>query len=156
MNWHDIVNDPGSTTQAFKFLSSDYRLEVLFSDFEQEVFKRIIVIKLDNIPVMVASSETHISNAIFLDILQNSQTTPIGVRLFDPKSGIKRGSMFVKQIDLAEVEDPIVVKYISTLINNEELYFRTSTFRADKQTMNLKEYVLPGLKLIVNRYKEKG
>lgn len=155
MNWEDIVYDPGSTTKAFKFLGTSYNLEILFSDFEGEMFKRAIIIKLDNIPVMVAISKTHISSELFLNILQNAQTTPIGVRLFAPKSGITRGLMEVQKIDIAAIDDEIATGYINALGMSGELYFRTSTFTANgTQTMNLTEYILPGLKFIINQSKK--
>lgn len=154
-NWQDIINDPGSTTKTFGFLTSNYCLEVLFSDFDEEMFKRVIVIRLDNLPIMLAVSETHKSNDQFLDILQNSQTIPIGVKLFDPKSQIKRGHMTVKQIDVWSIDDKIVADYIQCLGINDKLYFRQSKFKVAGQTMALKEYILPALELIVNNYKRK-
>src|SRR6185437_4361315 len=152
MNWEDIVYDPGSTTKAFKYLTDNYTLEILFSGFDGELFKRTIVIKLDDIPVMIATSETKVSNDLFLDILQNAQTTPIGVKLFSPKLGIKRGDMIVTQRNIAAIDDILISNYMKALGMDKEFYFRTSTFTYDTQTMELKEYILPGLELIINKY----
>lgn len=154
-DWEKIVNDPGSTTTAFKCISSNYELDVLFSDFEEEIFKRVIVIKLDYIPVMIAVSKTHESNELFLDILKNAKTTPIGMRLFAPKSGIKRGPMTVTQIDLKDIDDELVLGYLPAFGMDYGLYYRLSTFTKDLQTMELKEYILPGLKYVINKNKNK-
>lgn len=151
MNWKDIVYDPGSTTRAFKVLSTDYKLEVLFSDFESDSFKRTIVISLDSVPVMVASSITNQESPIFLDILQNSQSIPIGVRLFAPDSGISRGEMKVTPVELYDIDDRFVVSYIQSLEIDKDLYYRESTFKHGTQLMQLKEYVLPGLKYIIDK-----
>ncbi|MCE3269106.1 MAG: hypothetical protein K0R49_1358, partial [Burkholderiales bacterium] len=67
MNWENIVYDPGSTTKSFKYLTNNYKLEILFSGLCKDTFKRIIVINLDDTPVMLASSETLLSNKLFLD-----------------------------------------------------------------------------------------
>ncbi|MCC2625440.1 MAG: hypothetical protein K0R14_1313 [Burkholderiales bacterium] len=154
MSWKDIVYDPGSTTKAFKVLTDDYKLDILYSDFEGDLFKRTIVIRLDDVPVMIATSETRKSNSLFLDILQNANTTPIGVKLFSPEFCIKRGEMMVTQRSIAAIDDNIVLDYIKRLKVNEELYFRISTFSYNKQSMELKEYILPGLEQIINKYKE--
>ncbi len=153
MNCDDIVYDPGSTTKAFKFLTDDYKLDILYSGFEGDLFKRTIVIKLDDVAVMVATSETKNSDSLFLDILQNANTTPIGVKLFSPQYGIKRGDMVVTKRTIAAIDDQIVLNYIKKLEIKEDLYFRTSIFSCDKQNMELKEYILPGLEQIINKYK---
>lgn len=155
MNWEDIVYDPGSTTKAFKYLTDKYTLDILFSGFDGELFKRTIVIKLDDIPVMIATSETIVSNDLFLDILQNAHTTPIGVKLFSPKLGIKRGDMTVTQRDITTIDDVLISNYIKALGVDKNLYYRASSFTHDKQTMELKEYILPGLEVIINKYKKK-
>ncbi len=152
MNWKDIVYDLGSTTKAFKYLSDDYKLEILYSDFEGDLFKRIIVIKLDDIPVMIAISETNISDGLFLDILQNAYTTPIGTKLFSPELGIKRGDMRVIRVNIADINDHLISCYIKELGVAGELYLRISRFTCKKQTMELKEYILPGLEVIINKY----
>jgi len=154
MNWEDIVYDPGSTTKAFKYLTDNYKLDILYSDFDGELFKRTIVIKLDDIPVMIATSETKASNKLFLDILQNAHTTPIGVKLFSPQLGIRRGDMMVTQRSIAAIKDGVISNYMKTLGVDKDLYFRTSMFTHDKQAMELKEYILPGLKLIIDKYKD--
>ncbi|MCC2645256.1 MAG: hypothetical protein K0R94_1034 [Burkholderiales bacterium] len=154
MNWENIVYDPGSTTKSFKYLTNNYKLEILFSGLCKDTFKRIIVINLDDIPVMLASSETLISNKLFLDILQNASTTPIGVKLFSPKSGIKRGNMSVTQVEVATIKDPIVTNFMQKSGFSDKLYFRISEFTYKTQVMELKEYILPGLKLVVDKYNE--
>lgn len=149
---HDIIYDPGSTTKAFKLFSSDYSLDILFSGFADELFKRIVVIKLDSIPVMVASSTTKPTDLLFLDILQNSATRPIGVRLFGDDSGISRGEMIVNKTTTAYVTDPIVLEYLEHIVPNGELYFRQSIFSYEDEQMRLDEYVLPGLEYIIDKY----
>lgn len=154
MTWEDIVYDPGSTTKAFKGISSDYKLELLFSDFDQNIYKRAIIIKLDDIPVMLAVSETNELNDKFLEILQNAQTRPIGEKLFAAKSGIKRGVMTVDPVTVDDIEDSLALDYIHALGVENGIFFRKSTFFAGAQTMDLKEYVLPGLKHIVKHSKK--
>jgi chorismate-pyruvate lyase len=153
MSWDDIVYDPGSTTKVFKFLTDDYKLDILYSGFAGDLFRRTIVIKLDDVPVMIATSETKKSDELFLDILQNTNTTPIGVKLFSPQYSIKRGEMIVTKRIIAAIDDQVILDYIKKLEVKEELYFRTSMFTYNKQSMELKEYILPGLEQIVNKYK---
>lgn len=153
--WQKILYDPGSTTKAFKFLTSDYTLDVLFSQVEDGHFKRVVVIKLDQIPVMVALSMTNICNPLFLDILQNSATTPIGVRLFASDSSISRGIMQVTKISLALVFDNTIKQYISTIADINEIYHRQSVFSHENETLELHEYVLPGLKEILAKYSQR-
>lgn len=155
MNLEQIIYDPGSTTKAFKYLTDDYKLEILFSGFDKNLFKRTIVIKLDDIPVMLAVSETQVSNDLFLDILQNAHHTPIGVKLFSPELAIKRGEMQVTQINVEMIDDLIVANYIKALNISERLFYRTSIFTSNMQIMELKEYILPGLEVIINNYNDK-
>lgn len=152
MNYLDVINDPGSTTKAFKILSTDYELEVLSSKEDGGLFKRVVVIKLDQVPVMVALSQTSIDSLVFLDILKNAATTPIGVKLFAPNSQIVRGKMAVKNITLNQIQDKVIRDYLEPIVTNEsELYHRQSVFSYKTQTMKLIEYVLPGLKQIVEK-----
>lgn len=152
MNWEDIVYDPGSTTKAFKFLTNNYNLEVLLSQVEGDCFQRIVRISLDGMPVMIALSTTKLKNSLFLDILQNAHNIPIGVRLFAPGSGITREAMQVSKLDYAMLDNNRVKTYIPPIKPDEVLYYRSSVFNCGAESMELKEYVLPGLKYICEKY----
>ena len=152
MNWIDFVNDPGSTTKAFKLLTTDYKLEILSSNFTVSGFERIIVIKLDKIPVMVAISTTSHKDCLFLDILKNAENTPIGVKLFEQGSSIKRGNMSVTPIKINKINSQVIKQYILQNVVVDTLYLRRSSFTCRGESMELSEYVLPGLKQIFDKY----
>ena len=150
----EVLENPGSTTKLFKALTDDYVLEVLDSGVYAGIFQRITLIKLDQIPVMLGLSATCTTNQLFMDILQNAATTPIGSKLFAPDSKILRGEMIIKKIAVKEIVNPIIFKYIRTMNIDDKLYYRYSIFKSGQETMELNEYVLPGLDVILNKYKE--
>lgn len=154
ITWDDIVYDPGSTTKIFTCLTNDYQLQLIASGVVDNLFKRIVIIKLDQLPVMLALSVTTIQDELFVGILKNSRDIPIGVRLFAPKSDIARLNMKVLKAKLSDVKHSFILAYLDFLTKKDELFMRASIFKYKDQTMKLYEYVLPGLKLIIDRYQQ--
>ena len=145
MTIEEFLTDYGSTTQHFKSWSNDYRLEVLEHGLNGNKFQRIVVIFVDKIPVMLGLSETEITNPLFMDILQNAGLVPIGVRLFDPSAGISRTQAQVGQLNTANIDNEIVLGYLANSGVTGSIHYRQSVFIINKQSMLLKEYIMPGL-----------
>lgn len=152
MNLADILNSPESTEQSFKFLSADYSSDVIFSDFDNDTYKRSDIIKLDNVLVMVATSETKTANDLFVNLLQTSKNTSIGTKLFAAKSGIRRRRMTVSQLNSTAINDSFIASYLNSFGFIHNVYLRETIFSCNQQTMDLKEYILPGLKFIFDKY----
>ena len=150
----EVLLNPGSTTKFFKALTHDYILEVLDSGVYEQMFQRITVIKLDQIPVMLNLSSTSIHNNVFMDILQSSLTTPIGKRLFASGSKICRSEMTIKHTIVNNINNQIIAGYLRALKIDNELCYRCSIFKSEQETMQLSEYVLPGLEEILSKYKQ--
>lgn len=150
-----VLQNPGSTTRFFGSLTDDYLLEVLYSGLDETFYQRITVIKLDNIPVMLNLSSTHVNNRSFMNILQNAQTSPIGNSLFADGSKISRGEITIAQIRLNEINNQVVSEYMQAMNIYEDLYYRYSIFSHRQETMELTEYALPGLDMILDKYKPK-
>ena len=148
----DVLQNPGSTTKFFKALTDDYVLEVLDSGICGQVFQRITVIKLDKIPIMLNLSSTNVNNPIFVDILQNALTAPIGERLFASGSQISRDEMTIRTTTVKDINNQVIAGYIKALKINDDLCYRYSIFKSEQEAMELNEYVLPGLTTILNKY----
>jgi chorismate-pyruvate lyase len=148
----EFLGNPGSTTKLFKALTDDYVLEILGCGVYAGVFQRITLIKLDQIPVMLGLSVTQTTNPLFMDIIQNTATAPIGNRLFDADSTISRGEMIVRKIAINDIANQVVFKYVRDMNIDDELYYRYSVFRSGQEAMELNEYILPGLEVILNKY----
>jgi chorismate-pyruvate lyase len=113
---------------------------------ESEYYERNIVLNLNNVPVLVATSQTLLSNAIFLDILQNSGTQPIGNRLFAPDSSIKRDpTMSIRKVCIVDIDNIILQDYLLSLNynKNDTLIMRKSYFYYKKEALQLIEFILP-------------
>ncbi len=146
--FQEFLNDYGSTTYRFKKISKNYEVKVLFSGIMNEVFQRIVSINLNNLPVMIAISETNTNNSVFMKILQDAANNPIGEKLFKPDSGIKRVNMQIKVILPQQIFNSIVYEYIIKLgyqLKQKEFYMRESQFIFNNEQMHLTEYVLPSL-----------
>lgn len=167
MNIKQFLNYSGSTTKLFKSTTYNYKIEVLSSEVKEmskdssgihnNNFQRIVVIYLDNIPIMIALSYTNCSCQKFFSILQEADTKPIGEFLFVAHSGIKRAKMKIYQIKIKNIQNNVIRDYILQLPlpNNYAIYERKSrfTYHKDKKTekMFLIEYMLPGLEKFLNK-----
>ncbi len=146
MSLDEFLNNPGSTTKVFQNLATSSQIEVLWNGFiNDSLFQRIVLIKLDNIPVMIAISEADIFSPLFLDILKNSGTVPIGVRLFDSSAKISRSKMSFEEIHIDDIVNHIVQHELKQRVDENIFIERNSNFNYDTQKMQLKEYILPGL-----------
>ena len=152
MNVVEFLSDYGSTTKHFKSWSDEYNLEVIDQGIFDDMYFRLVVIYVDKIPVMLGLSETKLSNLTFLDILQNAGVTPIGVRLFEPSSGIKRVKPIIGQVDTKLITNIATRDYLVKAKTHGLIYYRESDFVFDNEIMALKEYILPGLNEILKQY----
>lgn len=148
----EFLSDYGSTTKHFNSWSNDYTLEVIDHGVFEDVFYRLVVIFVDKIPVMLGLSETKQSNLNFLDILKNAGVTPIGIKLFEPNSGIKRIKPIIGQIDTRLISNTATHDYLVKAKVEGLIYYRESNFVLGNEIMTLKEYILPGLVDILNQY----
>ncbi|MCX8514771.1 MAG: hypothetical protein ORN24_04310, partial [Burkholderiales bacterium] len=93
MNIIDFLIDYGSTTTKFKEISSTYNLQIIYAQEMPEHFERLVLIIVDDIPVMYGLSKTPLNNEYFIKILSNTDAQPIGNKLFAPQNKIKRKNM---------------------------------------------------------------
>ena len=141
----EFLTNCESTTSYFKRISDKYQLDVLQHGIKGNVFQRLVLIHVDDVPVMFGFSETRLDNANFLNILQNAGNTPIGLSLFAKNTSIARANMEVKQIDIVAVSHPLIVDYLTSQKIIGKIYCRQSCFVDGDETLQLKEYILPGL-----------
>lgn len=156
MTIEEFLQDRGSTTGYFSGLSQLYKLEILHHGINGAEFERIVAIYLENIPVMLGVSNTKLSHKKFLDILQNAAHIPIGTKLFAPDAGIVRTNMRISQIFRNNISNQIINSFLLSNIPDigNTLYFRQSDFIYKEQSMQLDEYVLPGLIKLLAEVKE--
>ena len=145
MSITEFLADYGSTTTHFKQMSDKYELKILQHGVVGDKFERLVIIYVADLPVMFGLSVTNLSSPTFLNILQNARTVPIGVKLFAAGTAIIRTNMIIKQIDVALVENYIISKYLQENKISGQIYYRQSDFVNGAETMQLKEYILPGL-----------
>lgn len=146
--FQEFLNDYGSTTYRFKKMSKNHKVKVLFSGINNKIFQRIVSIYLNNVPVMIAVSETNTNNKTFMKILEDAASNPIGEKLFKPDSEIKRVNMQIKVILPQEISNSIVYEHIIELgyeLQQKDFYIRESQFIFYNEQMHLTEYVLPSL-----------
>ncbi len=86
-------------TTALKALNSNFSVQVLSSGMDNFNYVRISVLKLNNVPVVAAISQTNSSNETFVSILANAHNNSIGNKLFSSNSAIKRQpGMLIKNV----------------------------------------------------------
>ena len=152
MNVKEFLADDGSTTKHFKTWSDEYLLEVMEHGIVGDIFSRLVIIFVDQIPVMLGLSETKLLNLIFLDILQNAGVNPIGVPLFAQNSGIKRVKPFIGKIDTKTINNQTIKSYLVQSNVSGVIYYRQSNFVINDEIMTLKEFILPGLNDVLKQY----
>lgn len=145
-----LIYNPQSMTKSLKKLNPNLTVTVLDSGIQKhndkQYYERNIALNLENIPILVATSQTTTYNKMFLDILQNSGTKPIGEKLFAASSSIKRNPvMDISKISIADIDNNILYKYLLNLgyHKNDLIIMRKSYFDYNKETMQLIEYILP-------------
>jgi chorismate-pyruvate lyase len=156
MNIIDFLIDYGSTTAKFKEISSKYELKIIYTKQEQEHFERLVLIVVDDIPVMFGLSKTALNNNHFKQILSNVEPQPIGNKLFAPHNKIRRKNMTIKQITPHTVENIHINQHFSDNQIKQAIYYRESNFNYENETMLLEEYVLPGLEDLILRHNAKS
>ena len=145
MNIHQFLFNYAATTDSFKLISKEYKLEVLESGIIDNKFKRLVLIHVANMPVMFGLSATNLHNHHFLHILKNAHTTPIGSVLFAPESNIRRYKMQVESIDITSITNTIIKQYMTDNAITSNIYYRYSDFVFQQERMHLQEYILPNL-----------
>ncbi len=147
MQIEQIANDHGSLTKSLKALNSNYSIEVLATGANKTEYRRTIAEKLNNIPVIMASSSANLDNVFFVNLLANSATKSIGEVLFAPDSKIKRKQMENQHITVGEINNDAIKDYLYKLgyTQHQEIIYRDSIFSLDDQNMQIEEYFLPSL-----------
>ncbi len=152
MNIQDFVDNCGSTTKIFSTIPAKCSIGIISSSIINEIIKRSITISLDKTVVMLATSATNIHDKTFYDILQNSDTKPIGLRLFAKDSKIIRDRMDSKETMVHQILDVVLKNKMHALgyFDNSLIFERTSTFLYNTEKMKLVEYILPSITKFLN------
>ena len=157
-----LIHNPKSMTVALKTLNNNLTLSILKNQVvcrhQKYYYQRNVVMKLDNIPIILATSQTALSNKTFVDILQNANSNPIGYQLFARASNIKRNPMMcvTNLYNIEKIDSPIFKNYLSQLkldiLNTTTLGYivrRKSYFNLNRESMQLTEYILPTIKQFI-------
>lgn len=143
-----IINNKKSMTASLKQLNNHFSVSVLFNGLENKQYRRIVAIKLESTPVLVAMSSTSLKNKTFYNILSNSKDSSIGLKLFASNGKIKRDqNMQITKLKIKDIENNGVHNYILSLGYNDDqrTIKRSSIFRHQNESMQLTEYILPSI-----------
>lgn len=148
----ELLNSCGSMTEQLKKLHYDFSVELLKTEIVDNKISRYTLLKLNNIPVIIAESSCLISDTVFYEIIKNADTTPIGKYLFAKNSHIIRSNVETTQIKSSDITNSQIIQ--SFLLNNfsplQFFWLRTSVFRHSQQQMNLNETILPNIYKFIN------
>ena len=147
MQIEKIAQDHGSLTKKLKTLNENFSIELLQTGNNSTEYRRTIAEKLNNVPVVMASSFTELKNTFFVDLLANSATKSIGETLFAHDSKVKRKQMNNKHITIQEIKNPTIQEYLYKIGYNTQtkIIYRNSIFTFENQNMHIEEYFLPSL-----------
>ena len=112
MQIDQITQDHGSLTQILKGLNKNFSIELLATGETNNEYRRTIAEKLNNTPVVMATSYTTLDNLFFVDLLKNSATNSIGETLFANDSKVKRTQMENTHIQIQQITNPTIQKYL--------------------------------------------
>lgn len=157
-----LIYNPKSMTSMLNLLGNDLRVYVLRNQIickhQKYYYQRNVVIKLDNIPIILATSLTALSNKTFVNILKNANSNPIGYQLFATNSNIKRSPMMCicKIYNTKKIGSYIFENYLSNIkldkldaLTVEYIVKRKSYFNLKRESMQLTEYILPTIKQFI-------
>jgi len=154
-SYHDFLHNPGSMTAELHKISNNLKVSVIPANSTVNKHARLVVLSLDNVPVLVGYSISNRADHIFYDILTNSDNQPIGLSLFaNPE--IQRTKLLVRTVTIGDIGYPEIIECLHNLgeVSDVLLDQRFSEFTSGGQRMYLYEYILPGLQNIVsfNKY----
>ena len=149
----ELINNRGSMTEALQSLKHTFSVELIKNGIISNDYVRISSLKLDNTPVITAVVSTNVSNATFVSILRNANTTPIGKILFAKNSGVTRGNMKIDVMTVNDIDNTIAKAYINKIgyDNKTHIVARSSQFLHDKEVLIVTEYVLPSMTKYFNK-----
>lgn len=150
MNFEEIIYSSEPTNKALDVISIDQTESVLFNDFEEDIFKRAVLVKLDNVPVIITSFETKADSSKFISMLKSEEN--VLKVLHKNRSDINRHETTVTQTKSSALNDKFLSGYFNATGIEYSLYIRNSKFSYNEQMMELNEYILPGLKFIMKKY----
>lgn len=150
MKLQELLYEPGSLTQKLLGICCNLNLQVLKCERVGEIFKRVVIIKLNNTPVVLAISTTFVEYLTFTNILQSSNSNPIGLQLFvKSSSNIKRSSLKVIKLSHTTSKSSIIQNQENKDLLETALYLRFSIFKCKEELLLLKEYMLNGIEFFV-------
>lgn len=141
-----IVHNPHSMTQTLKALNSNFLVQVLASGMDNSNYVRISILKLNNVPVVAAVSQTNANNKTFVSILANAHNNSIGNKLFAANSAIGReDGMRIRNILVKNIPNSTIASYLLNLgyASNQTIISRQSRFYYNSETLDIVEYILP-------------
>lgn len=151
MTLYEFLTNNGSTTHLFKQLPFDYELKLITHYELNGYLNRVVKISLASNPVIIGVSKVNVKHKLFYDILVDSTTQPIGLKLFGDNSPIKRKIIAIKPVSSLAIEEPkldeLLNKYDCHVDNI--IYKRKSVFSYQEQTMELIEYVTHNLSELI-------
>lgn len=144
--FNELLNSCGSMTKQLEKMGHQLTVELIYEGRVNNNFCRYTILKLDNIPVILALSQTIQNNTTFSTLLQNANNTPIGKFLFAPNSNIIRNEVIISQINTISITDKKLSQYIISNYNQlQNLFQRESVFHYQDENMSLIEIILPEL-----------
>ena len=145
MDFERFLSDKSSTTALLKKLSNKYSLKLLQVEENKDCYRRVVLISLDNKPIIFGVSQADHASGTFRNILKTAKLVPIGEQLFLDNSGIVRDSMEISTVTVAEIDDNLVREYLSSngYSANFKLYVRRSIFKKNAEELLLIEYIFP-------------
>ncbi len=149
--FEELLTSCGSMTAQLKQLHYKFSVEVIEQNIVENIFFRISLLKLNDIPVIIAYSSCKISDQNFYNILLNAENKAIGYYLFSQNSQISRDSLDITHLQSFKTHLPRVTQYlINRYPNQQHFWQRTSLFSHKLETLKLTEIILPEITLFFN------
>ena len=150
--FEELLGSCGSMTKQLEEKGHHLSVTLLSEEYYLEYFRRYTILNLDNIPVVLACSQTDIKNKYFHHLLKNASTTPIGKFLFAKDSRVERSpDMEIKLIEINELENhPLIIKNLVShkYQQSQRFWQRKSLFTYETESFELIEILLPELDLL--------
>lgn len=150
--FEELLNSCGSMTKQLEEKGHHLSVTLLSEAYHGQYFRRYTILNLDNIPVVLACSQTDVKNQYFHALLKNASTTPIGKFLFANNSKVKRESnMGIDLITINDLQDyPILTGNLLShkYQQSQNFWQRKSLFTYETESFELIEILLPELELL--------
>lgn len=150
--FEELLGSCGSMTKQLEEKGHHLTVTLLAEEYHDQYFRRYTILNLDNIPVVVACSQTAIKNQYFHELLKNASTTPIGKFLFAKNSRVKRNpDMRIELVNINDLKSHPLI--IANLVNHQyhqsqQFWLRKSSFIYYTESFELIEVLLPELDLL--------